>query len=215
MIAPPMAPTWPSASHPMISPTASQTKRKPMTTRMLLRLLRAIWWYMSSGDLALVAHHGVADTLGYITTPDLRPYQPVAERRHVLRVVLEVVRPHCAVPLVRDLTLTVARRRAHLVGRARHRDVEGLPAAELQAVAEVQVLAEHEVAGVEKADPVECRPPQHQAGRGAGIHLVDVRLRHMPHFVAAEARAPWKKLAQADGLIDKGARDGERAPRVG
>src|SRR5207302_3074893 len=62
--------------------------------------------------------------------------------------------------------------RSHLVDRARRRDIEHLPAAQLQPVAEVQVLAEHEVARVEESDPVERRPPQHQAGRGAGVHLV-------------------------------------------
>src|SRR5207244_4123255 len=133
----------------------------------------------------------------------------------VLRVVLEVIRPHRAVPLVRDLALTLSRRRPHLVDRARRRDIEHLPAAQLQPVAEVQVLAEHEVARVEESDPVERRPPQHQAGRGAGVHLVDVRLRQVPHVVAAEARAPGKEPAQADRLIEERAGDGERTPRVG
>jgi len=45
-IAPAIAPLLPEASAPMIAPMASQTRRNPPMTITLLRLLRAIWWYI-------------------------------------------------------------------------------------------------------------------------------------------------------------------------
>src|SRR5256885_17224910 len=88
---------------------------------------------------------------------------------------------------------SLGRGRLDSIGGAGAWDIEDLPATELQAVAQVQVLSEHEVARVEETNPVEGRPAEHQARGSAGVHLVDVRLRHLPHVVAAETRGPRER----------------------
>src|SRR5438309_9262315 len=93
--------------------------------------------------------------------------------------------------------------------------MEDLPAAELEAIAQIEVFAGHEVARVEETDTIERRPAKHQTGRAARVHLVDVRFGDVPHVVAAEARTPGKELAQADRLVEQRARDRERPPGIG
>src|SRR6266542_5130140 len=93
---------------------------------------------------------------------------------------LEVVGPHRPMAFVRELALALRRHGLDVAGGVRERDVKDLPAAELQAVTEIEVLAEHEVARVEEADPVERRLTEHQARSRARVHLVHVRLRRDP-----------------------------------
>src|SRR5579864_2614729 len=184
MTAPATAPPLPYAIQPMIRPASSQTTRNPMITMMLFRLLRVIWWYMSGRP---GAPHRVAHPVGEITAPDLSPDQAVAERRHVLRMVLVVVGPHRARALVRHLAPPLAWRGLLVAVRDRGRQVEHLPAAELEPVAEVEVLARIEVARIEEAHAVERRRADHQARARARVHLVRLGLGDVAHVVAAEA----------------------------
>ncbi len=148
--------------------------------------------------------------------PDLGPDQPVRERRLVLGMVLEVVGPHRPVLLVEHLALRrLVGSLPCVVGGGRRWQVEHFPAAELEAVAEVDVLSIHVVARVEEADAVQRRPPEHQAVSGAGVDLVDVRLVDIAHVVASETRALRKEAAEADRPIEEGARHREGAPRRG
>src|SRR5690242_6454361 len=215
MTAPTIAPLSPDAIRPTMAPTASQTSKKPAMTMMLLRLLREIWWYTLLGRLAFAAAESAAQLLRDIAAPYLRPDEPVSKRGLVLRVVLEVVGPHGPMSLQRRLPPALGRRWPGVAPRGRGREIEDLPAAELQPVAEVEVLAEHEVARVEEADAVQRGSPQHQAGRGPRVHLVDLGLADVSHVVPAEPRARGKELAEPDGLIEQRARDRKRAARVG
>src|SRR5207253_10946096 len=67
----------------------------------------------------------------------------------------------------------------------------------LEAVAEVEVLAVHEIGGVEKADLGDRGPAHQQAGRRAGVDLVGPVRREVAHVVAAEAGAVREEAAQA------------------
>src|SRR6202521_6345670 len=90
---------------------------------------------------------------------------------------------------------------------ARRRQVEDLPTAELEAVAQVEVLAEHEVAGVEEANSVERRCAKHQTRGRPRVHLVHVGVGDVTHVVAAEPRTLGKELAQPDRLKKERARN--------
>src|SRR6267142_4366426 len=193
----------------MRSPASSQVTRNRTITMMLFRLLRAIWWYIWLPRFALGPLHGSLDALGRPAAPDLSPDQPVAESRHVLGVVLEVIGPHGSVALVRHLALHLRRRLAEVVCRAGGRKVAHLPPAELQPVTKVEVLTKHEVARVEESDPVQRRQAQHQARAGAGVHLVHVGLRHVAHVVAPEAGALGEQPAQAHSAVEKRAGKGK------
>src|SRR5205823_4346019 len=97
---------------------------------------------------------GLAHRRGRPTAPDLGPDKSVRERRDVVGVVLRVVRPHRAVPVIQHLALVLLYGVSLLETGAGARQVEDLPATELEPVAQIQLLAEHEVAPVEEAAPV-------------------------------------------------------------
>src|SRR5256885_4101018 len=68
---------------------------------------------------------------------------------------------------------SLGRGRLDSIGGAGAWDIEDLPATELQAVAQVQVLSEHEVARVEETNPVEGRPAEdRKSTRLNSSHLV-------------------------------------------
>ena len=130
-------------------------------------------------------------------------------------MVLEVIGPHGLVALVRHLPLRRGCGRLDVVRGACSGQIKDLPAAKLQPVAEVDVLAEHEVARIEEPDPLQRGRAQHQACAGSRVHLVHFRFWEMPHVVAAEARAVWEQLAQAHRAVEHRAGHRERSPRIG
>jgi len=102
---------------------------------MLFRLLRAIWWYIWLPRFALGPLHGSLHALGPPSGPDLSPDQPVAESRHVLGVVLEVIGPHDRWRSYDIWRCISGGAWLEVVCRAGGRQVEHLPPAELQPVA--------------------------------------------------------------------------------
>src|SRR6476659_6035938 len=151
--APGMAPDQGLWNKPRINrPASSQTSRKSATTTTLTRLLCVIWWYI---ELLSRRHGGV---LGQLSArrehrpagPDRGPDQAVGERRVLLGVVLVVEGPHGRVELVEHALGRLPRRRPLEVHRRGAGQVVDLPTAELEPVAEVQVLPVHEVVGIEE-----------------------------------------------------------------
>src|ERR1700730_7107963 len=120
MTAPPIAAFSPPAPNsPITNPASSQTAMNATMTMMLLRLFRAIWWYiclenpLTGPRLNLTSRlrlpDRVLERLHRPAPPDLCPNQPIAESRNVLGMVLEVIGPHRAVLLVRRPALHLAR----------------------------------------------------------------------------------------------------------
>src|SRR5438105_12571796 len=140
------------------SATSSRSRAGPMSAGIMGSIPAAgevLWTYvLVPGHRGPAREHRPAG-------PDRRPDQAVAEGGKLVGVVLVVEGPHRAVELVEHPRRLLPRRRPLDVQGLGPRQVEDLPAALLEAVAEVEVLAVHEIGGVEKAD-LGDRGPAHQ-----------------------------------------------------